>query len=132
MRTALQLVSHLEGDTLNVALLVPAPRRVLSGVVLDVLTEHYSSPGRLAEYRRWFERVSRMPGSDPSIFAVELETLALRAFGDLSLSASLQLVRDRFIAGQMECSLRRHLDSVEPETPIQDIVDRCHVWESHA
>ena len=114
MTAALQLVSHLEGDALNVALLVPAPRRVLSGVLLDVLTEHYSSPGRLADYRRRFERVSQVPGSDPSVFAVELETLAMRAFGDLSLSARLQLVRDRFIAGQRECSLRRHLDSMEP------------------
>ena len=42
------------------------------------------------------------------------------------------LVRDRFIARQMECSLHRHFDSVEPGTPIWDIVDRCHVWESHA
>ena len=25
-----------------------------------------------------------------------------------------------------------HLDSVEPGTPIRDIVDRCRVWESHA
>ena len=66
------------------------------------------------------------------MFAVELETLAMRAFGDLSSSAHLQLVCDRFIAGQMECSLRRHLDSVEPGTPIRDIVDRCRVWESHA
>ena len=41
-------------------------------------------------------------------------------------------VRDRFIAGQVGCTLRRHLDSVEPETPILDIVDRCRVWESHA
>ena len=73
---ALQLVSHLEGDALNVALLVPAPRRVLSGVLLDALTEHYSSPGRLADHRLRFERVSRMPGEDPSVFAVELETLA--------------------------------------------------------
>ena len=32
----------------------------------------------------------------------------------------------------MECSLRRHLDSVEPGTSIRDIVDRCRVWESHA
>ena len=32
----------------------------------------------------------------------------------------------------MECSLRQHLDSVEPGTPIWDIVDRCRVWESHA
>ena len=129
---ALQLVSHLEGDALNVALLVPAPRRVLSGVLLEMLTEHYSSPGRLADHRRRFVRVSRMPGEDPSVFAVELETLAMRAFGDLSSLARLQLVRDRFIAGQIECSLRRHLDSVEPGTPIRDIVDRCRVWESHA
>ena len=128
---ALQLVSHLEGDTLNVALLVPAPRLVLPGVLLDALTEHYSSPGRLADYGRQFERVSRLPGEDPSVFAVELEMLAMRAFADLNSSARLQLVRDRFIAGQMECSLRRHLDSVEPDTPIRDIVDRCRVWESH-
>ena len=57
---ALQLVSHLEGDARNVALLVQAPQRVLSGVLLDVFTEHYSSPGRLADYRRQFERFSRM------------------------------------------------------------------------
>ena len=101
---ALQLVSHLEGDALNVALLVPAPRRVLSGVLLDALTEDYSSPGRLAHNRRQFERVSRMPGDSPSVFAVELETLPMRAFADLNSSARLQLVRDRFIARQ--CSLR--------------------------
>ena len=129
---ALQLLSHLEGVALNVALLVPAPRRVLPGGLVDALTEHYSSPGRLADHRRRFERVSRVPGSDPSVFAVELETLAMRAFGDLSPSARLRLVRDRFIAGQVGCTLRRHLDSVEPETPIWDIVDRCRVCESHA
>ena len=28
-------------------------------------------------------------------------------------------------------ALHRHLDSVSPETPIWDIVDRCQVWESH-
>ena len=32
----------------------------------------------------------------------------------------------------MECSLHRHLDSVEPGTPMRDIVDRCRVWESLA
>ena len=129
---ALQLVSHFEGDALNVAMLVPASRRVMPGVLLDTLSEHYSSPGRLVDYRRRFERISRRPGEDPSMFAVELETLAMRAFGDLSSLAHLQLVRDRFIAGQMECSLRRHLDGVEPGTPIRDIVDRCRMWESHA
>ena len=70
-------------------------------------------------------------GTDPSIFAIELETLAMKAFGDMSQMVRLRLVRDRFIAGQDSCALRRHLDSVAPETPIQDIVDRCHVWESH-
>ena len=69
---------------------------------------------------------------DPSIFATELETLALKAFGDMGHLARLRLVRDRFITGQDSCALRRHLDSVSPETPIRDIVDRCRVWESHA
>ena len=109
------------------ALLVPASRRVMPGVLLETLSEHYSSPGRLAAYRRRFGRISRKPGDDPSVFAVELETLAMRAFGDLCSSVRLQLVRDRFIAGQIECSLQRNLDGVEPGTPIQDIV-----WESHA
>ena len=55
-------------------------------------------------------------------------TLAMWAFADLNASARLQLVRDIFIAGQMECSLRRHLYSVGPGTPIRDIVNRCRVW----
>ena len=45
---------------------------------------------------------------------------------------SLRLIRDRFIAGHSSCELRRHLDSVPPETPIWDVVDHCRVWESHA
>ena len=72
-----------------------------------------------------------MPGTEQSIFGVELETWAMRAFGDLSQLARLRLVRDRFIAGQAGYTLHRHLDSVAPETPIRDIVDRCRVWESH-
>ena len=47
-------------------------------------------------------------------------------------TARLRFIRDRFVAGHNSCELRRHLDSVPPETPIQDIVDRCRVWESHA
>ena len=47
-------------------------------------------------------------------------------------TARLRLIRDRFITGHSNCDLRRHLDSVSPETPIRDLVDRCHVWESHA
>ena len=61
-----------------------------------------------------------------------LETLAVKAFGDMGPNARLQLIRDRFVAGHENCALQRHLDSVAPETPIRDIVDRCSVWESHA
>ena len=41
-------------------------------------------------------------------------------------------MRNRFINGQENRALRRHLDSVGPDTPIAEIVDRCHFWESHA
>ena len=119
---ALHLVAHLEGDALNVALLVPESQRVLPGVLVGALSEHYGSPSRLVEYRRQFDRVSRSPGDDPSVFAIELETLAKRVFVDVDASVHLQLVRDRFIDGQAECSLRRQLDSVGPATPIEDIV----------
>ena len=125
-------MSQLDGDVLNVALLVPESQRVLPGVLVGVLSEHYGSPGRLAEYKRQFERASRSLSDDPSMFAIELETLARRAFADVNASVWLQLVRDRFIAGQAECSLHRHLDSVGPDTPMRDIVDSCRVCESHA
>ena len=54
------------------------------------------------------------------------------ALGDMGQTAWLRIIRDRFVAGHDSCELRRHLDSVPPETPIRDIVDRCRVWESHA
>ena len=113
------------------ALLIPESQRVLSGVLMKSLSEHYGSPGRLAEYKRQFRSAFRRPGGDPSIFAIELETLARRAFADIDSSMQLQMVRDRFIVGQAECALRRHLDSLGPDTPMRDIVDSCRVWESH-
>ena len=129
---ALQLFSHLEGDALNVALLVPISRRLSRTGLVDALSAQYGSPGRLADYRRQFERTTRTAGEDPSIFATALETLAMKAFGDMGHTARLRLIRDRFIAGHSSCEMRRHLDSVQPETPIRDVVDRCRVWESHA
>ena len=129
---ALQLFSHLEGDALNVALLVPADRRASRMGLIDALNSTLLLAGRLADYRRQFERVTWAAGTDQSIFATELETLALKAFGDMGHLVHLRLVRDRFITGQDSCALRRHLDSVSPETPLWDIVDRCRVWESHA
>ena len=64
---ALQLLSHLEGDALNVALLVPASRRASRVGLVEALSAHYGSPGRLADYRRQFERTTRTSGEDPSI-----------------------------------------------------------------
>ena len=90
-----------------------------------------ASPGQLADYRRKFEKTTRTAGEDPSIFAIALETLAVKALGDMGQTARLRLIRDRFTVGHNSCELRRHLDSVPPETPIRDIVDWCRVWESH-
>ena len=42
---ALQLLSHLDGDALNVALLVPESQQVLSEFLLKSLSDHQSSPG---------------------------------------------------------------------------------------
>ena len=95
---------------------------------MDALAAHYGSP----DYRRQFKRTTRTVGEDPAIFATALETLAVKAFGDMGQTVRLRLIRDRFIKGHSGCELRRHLDSVPPETPIRDVVDRCHVWESHA
>ena len=66
---ALQLLSHLDGDALNVALLVPESRRVKPGFLIKSLSEQYNAPGHLAEYKRQFQWAVRHPGDDPSIFA---------------------------------------------------------------
>ena len=42
------------------------------------------------------------------------------------------MVRDKFIAAQRTCGLRRHLDGVSSDAPIRNIVDSCRVWESHS
>ena len=78
---ALQLFSHLEDDALNVAHLVPLLRRLSRSGLVDALTAHYGSPGRLADYRRQFERTTRTVGEDPAIFATALEALAVKALG---------------------------------------------------
>ena len=86
---ALQLFSHLEGDALNVALLVPISRRLSRTGLVDALLAPYGSPGRLADYQRQFERTTRTAGEDPSIFATALETLVAKAFGDMGHTARL-------------------------------------------
>ena len=65
--TMAALLSHLEGDALNVALLVPESKRATRVGLVGALTAHYRSPGRLADYRCQFERTTRTAGEDPSI-----------------------------------------------------------------
>ena len=131
LTAALQLIAHLDGEALNVALLVPDDQRKRPGVLVETLTAHYTTPGRLAKHRRQFEQMQRSPGEDPAAFAIALETLARRAFVDVDPAVRLQLVRDKFITGHRQLALRRHLDSAGPDTPISSIVDKCRVWESH-
>ena len=54
---------------------------------MGALTEHYGSPGRLADYPRQFKRTTRQEGEDPSTFAIALETLAAKALGDMDANA---------------------------------------------
>ena len=126
---ALQLLSHLDGDALNVALLVPESQRAVPEFLINSLLDHYNSPGRRAEYKRQFPRVVRRLEDDPSVFAIELETLARRVFMDVDLNTQLQMVRDRFIDGQADRSLRRHLASLKPNTLMIEMVDSCRIWE---
>ena len=72
------MIQHMEGDALNVAHLVPLARRLSRSGLLDALTAHYGSPGRLADYRRQFEQTTRKVGEDPAIFATALETANCR------------------------------------------------------
>ena len=107
-------------------------RRASRKELTDALSSHYGSPGRLASYRRQFDKTERKPGEDPANFGITLETLAVKAFGDIGQTSILRLIRDRFIAGHKSCELRRHLDCLPPDTPLRDIVDRCRIWESHS
>ena len=59
---------------------------------------------------------------------MELGILALRGFSDMTEKGRDLMVRDKFIASQRSCDLRRHLDGAAPET---SILDSCRVWESH-
>ena len=124
---AWQLLSHLQDDALNVALLIPVPLQATRKELTDALSSHYGSPGRLANYRRKFDKTVRKRGEDPSNFAITLETLAAKAFDDMGQEARLRLIHDRFIAGHESCDLRRYLDCVPPDMPLRDIVDRCRV-----
>ena len=127
----LQLFVHLDGEALQVALLVLNRNRECWRDIADELSAYYNTPGKLVVFRRRFENAHRRPGSDPATFATELGILALHGFSDMKEKARDLMVRDKFIASQRSCDLRRHLDGAAPETSILDIVDSCRIWESH-
>ena len=59
MTSALQLFAHLDGEALNVALLMPVKQRERWKDLVDGLSDYYNSPGRLAVVQRRFESASR-------------------------------------------------------------------------
>ena len=129
---ALQLFVHLKGEALNVALLLAKKERESWTGLVEGLAAYYQSPGRLAGLRRRFESAFRQPGLDPATFATDLGMLAIQGFGDMREQARDTMIRDKFIAGQEQCALRRQLDGFAQGTPIGEIVDSCRVWESHS
>ena len=129
---ALQLFAHLDGEALNVALLMPVAERDEWKDISNGLSEYYNSPGRLAVIRRRFESTSRRPGVDPATFTTELGIIAVHGFRDMGKCARDSMVSDSFIAAQRNCGLRRHLDGASSDASIRDIVDSCRVWESHS
>ena len=129
---ALQLFAHLDGEALQVALLLTDIIRERWKDFVDELSAYYNTPRRLAVFRRQFENAHRRPGLDPATLATELGILALRGFSDMKEKARDLMVWNKFIEYQQSCDLRRHLDSATPETSIVDIVDSCRIWESRA
>ena len=129
---ALQLFVHLKGEALDVVLLLKKKVRESWTGLVQGLAAYYQSPGRLAGLRRQFAGALRHPGLDPATFATDLGMLAIQGFGDLKEQARDTMIRDKFIAGQEQCALRRQLDGFAQDTPIGEIVDSCRVWESHS
>ena len=129
---ALQLFVHLKGEALNVALLLAKEERDSWTGLVDGLAAYYQSPGRLAGLRRRFANASRQPGLDPATYATNLGMLAIQGFSDMGEQARDMMIWDKLIAGQEQRALRQQLDGFSHDTPIEEIVDSCRVWESHS
>ena len=95
--SALQLFVHLDGEALQVALLLPNKIRDRWKDLVDKLSAYYKTPGRLAVFHH------RRPGSDPATFAMELGMLTLHGFSDMKEKARDLMVCNKFIASQQSC-----------------------------
>ena len=112
----LQLFAHVKGEALNVALLLTKEKRESWTGLVNGLSAYYQSPSRLADLRRRFESAFRQPGLDPATFATDLGILAIQWFEDIKKQARDTMIRDKFIAGQEQCALRRQLDGLAQDT----------------
>ena len=129
----LQLFAHLDGEALNVALLMPEEEREKWEGLSQGLSEYYNSPGRLAVFQRRFKSAIRRPEMDPATFATELGIFAVRGFGDIGKRARDAMIRDRFIAAQRSCGLRRHLGVgrvIRTKSRARGLVGIRTLWES--
>ena len=97
---ALQLFAHLDGEALNVALLMPEEEWDKWEGLSQGLSDYYNSPGRLAVFRRQFESAIHRPAVYPATFATELGIIAVRGFGDMGKRARDSMIRDICIAAQ--------------------------------
>ena len=128
---ALQLLSHLDGDALNVALLMPESQRVIPGVFMNSLSEHYGFPGGwlntsvspdgLSAGRMTIHRYSRSSWRHwlGWRFRISTPRFSCRWCGIDSLMdrPSVHCDNTSIVSG--------------PNTLMQNIVDSCQVWESH-
>ena len=127
-----QLFAHLDGEALKVALLMPLKERERWKDLANGMSEYYNCTGRLAVFRRRFESASRRPGVDPATFATELGILAVQRCEDMGKCTCDLMIRNKFIAAQRSCELRRYLDGASSDASIREIVYSCRVWESHS
>ena len=72
--------SHLKGEALNVALLLPRERRESWTGLVSGLSAYYQSPGRLAVLRRRFESAFRIVQAIVKSNGWSEETAALQLF----------------------------------------------------
>ena len=65
---ALQMFAHLDGEALNVVLLIPEGERSNWEGLSQGLSDYYNSLGWLAVFRRQVECAARRSGMDPATF----------------------------------------------------------------
>ena len=118
---------------LNVALLMLEGERANRKGLSQGLSNYYKSSARLAPgvLKKIWECNQPGRGRTRHVHHITINFGSPGIWG-YGYTRPNRMVRDRFIVDQRSCGLWRHLDSVRPDTPIREIVNRSHVWESHS